>query len=142
MKHDSERGRGEPGTNTAGEVLDLNVPAAGLNQKELGKNFLGAAEWMKGFNVNVGAVPPIPETITRKLLNTDCPIEPRKLIKETHILVLVPKTVNDKPYSALKLYELCSKSKGSGDKLIYDGPSWATAWKEKSYASSLQTASE
>jgi hypothetical protein len=35
MKHDSERGRGEPGTNTAGEVLDLNVPVAGLDQKEL-----------------------------------------------------------------------------------------------------------
>ena len=57
---------------TAQEFVDTQVA------KELGKNFLGAAEWMKGFNVDVGAVPPIPETITRKLLNTDCPIEPRQ----------------------------------------------------------------
>ena len=35
MKHESDRRRGEPGTYTAGEVLDLNVPATGLDQKEL-----------------------------------------------------------------------------------------------------------
>ena len=118
---------------TAQEFVDTQVA------KELGKNFLGAAEWMKGFNVDVGAVPPIPETITRKLLNTDCPIEPGKLIKETHILVLIPKSVDGEPYSALKLYELCSKSKGSGNKLIYDGGS---DLKGQSWASTEQAASE
>ena len=121
---------------TAQEFVDTPVA------KELGKNFLGAAEWMKGFNVDVGAVPPIPETITRKLLITDCPIEPGKKIKETHILVLIPKSVDGEPYSALKLDELCSTKKGSGHKLIYDGADWETAWKEQPYASSHQTASE
>ena len=110
--------------------------------RELGKNFLGPAQWKEAFGVDVGAVPPIPTSITKELLISPCPIEPGKKIKETHILVLIPKTVNGEPYSALKLNELCSTKKGSGDKLIYDGKNWATAWKEKPYASSLQTASE
>ena len=118
---------------TAQEFVDTQVA------KELGKNFLGAAEWMKGFNVDVGAVPPIPNSITKALLNSDCPIEPGKLIKDTHVLMLVPKTVNGELYSALKLDELCSTKKGSGDKLIYDGYS---SWKGQSWASTEQAASE
>ena len=89
--------------------------------------------------MKVGAVPPIPNSITKALLNPPCPIEPGKLIKETHILVLVPKTVNEERYSALKLYELCSTKKGSGDKLINDG---ADSWKTKPWASTEQAASE
>lgn len=108
-------------------------------EKELGKNFLGAAQWEKAFGVDVGAVPPIPNSITKALLNTPCPIEPGKKIKETHVLMLVPKTVNGEPYSALKLDELCSTKKGSGDKLIYDGSS---SWKGQSWASTEQAASE
>ena len=127
---------------TAQEFVDTQPLSLEAVARELGKNFLGAAEWMKGFNVDVGAVPPIPETITRKLLITDCPIEPGKKIKETHILVLIPKSVDGEPYSALKLDELCSTKKGSGHKLIYDGADWETAWKEQPYASSHQTASE
>ena len=118
---------------TAQEFVDTQVA------KELGKNFLGAAEWMKGFNVDVGAVPPIPNSITKALLNSDCPIEPGKKIKETHILVLIPKSVDGEPYSALKLYELCSTKKGSGDKLINDGSS---SWKGQSWGTTEQAASE
>ena len=131
---------------TAQEFVDTQPLSLEAVARELGKNFLGAAEWMKGFNVDVGAVPPIPETITRKLLITDCPIEPGKLIKETHILVLIPKSVvlipksvDGEPYSVLKLYELCSTKKGSGNKLIYDGGS---DWKGQSWASTEQAASE
>ena len=118
---------------TAQEFVDTQVA------KELGKNFLGAAQWKEAFGVKVGAVPPIPNSITKALLNSDCPIEPGKKIKETHILVLIPKSVDGEPYSALKLYELCSKSKGSGNKLIYDGYS---SWKGQSWASTEQAASE
>ena len=118
---------------TAQEFVDTQVA------KELGKNFLGAAEWRKGFNVDVGVVPPIPNSITKALLDSDCPIEPGKLIKETHILVLIPKSVDGEPYSALKLDELCSTKKGSGDKLIYDG---YDSWKGQSWASTEQAASE
>ena len=118
---------------TAQEFVDTQVA------KELGKNFLGAAQWKEAFGVKVGAVPPIPNSITKALLNSDCPIEPGKKIKETHILVLIPKSVGGEPYSALKLDELCSKSKGSGNKLINDGSS---SWKGQSWASTEQAASE
>ena len=125
---------------TAQEFVDTQVA------KELGKNFLGAAQWKEAFGVKVGAVPPIPNSITKALLNSDCPIEPGKKIKETHILVLIPKSVvlipksvGVQPYSALKLYELCSTKKGSGDKLIYDG---YDSWKGQSWASTEQAASE
>ena len=118
---------------TAQEFVDTQVA------KELGKNFLGAAQWKEAFGVKVGAVPPIPNSITKALLNSDCPIEPGKKIKETHILVLIPKSVGGEPYSALKLYELCSTKKGSGNKLIYDGGS---SWKGQSWASTEQAASE
>jgi AAA domain (dynein-related subfamily) len=107
--------------------------------RELGKNFLGPAQWKEAFGVDVGAVPLIPTSITKELLISDCPIEPGKKIKETHVLMLVPKTVNGKPYSALKLDELCSTTKGSGDKLIDDG---YDSWKGQSWASTEQAASE
>ena len=118
---------------TAQEFVDTQVA------KELGKNFLGAAQWKEAFGVKVGAVPPIPNSITKALLNSDCPIEPGKLIKDTHVLMLIPKSVDGEPYSALKLDELCSKSKVSGNKLIYDGGS---SWKGQSWASTEQAASE
>jgi hypothetical protein len=113
-----------------------------LLPKLLGKNFLGAAEWQRGFQVNVGVVPPIPKSITKELLESDCPLHPGEKIKDTHILMLVPETVNGEPYSAVKLGELCAKTKGSGDKLIYDGGDWATAWKFQDWAKAQQAQSE
>jgi hypothetical protein len=67
---------------------------AGLLQELLGKNFLGAAAWQEGFKADVGVVPPIPKSITKELLESDCPLHPGEKIKDTHILMLVPKTVN------------------------------------------------
>jgi hypothetical protein len=107
--------------------------------KLLGRNFLGAAEWQRGFQVDVGVVPPIPKSITKELLESDCPLHPGEKIKDTHILMLVPKTVNGEPYSAVKLGELCHGRKGSGGKLIYDG---ANSWKQESWAKAPQVESE
>jgi hypothetical protein len=105
----------------------------------LGKNLLGAEAWKRGFGVDVGEPPPVPESITPALLNSPCPLHPGQLIKETHILMLVPQTVNGDPYSALKLDELCSSRKGSGDTLIYDGRS---NWKRCDWAILPQVKSE
>jgi hypothetical protein len=124
---------------TAQEFVDTQPLCLEAVAKELGKNFLGAAQWKEAFGVEVGAVPPIPNSITKELLISDCPIEPGKKIKETHILVLIPESVDGKPYSALKLDELCSTTKGSGDKLIDDG---IDSWKGQSWASTEQAASE
>jgi hypothetical protein len=108
----------------------------------LGKNFLGTAEWQKGFGVNVGAPPPIPEHISPEFLDSNCPLHPGLLIKNTHILMLIPKTVNGQPYSALKLAELCEKQKGSGNALIYTREIEANEWKAQPWASTSLSASE
>jgi hypothetical protein len=112
-----------------------------LPRELLGKNFLGAEAW-KSQGIDVGEEPPLPSTITDELLNSECPLHPGEKIKDTHLLVLVPKTVNGAPYTALKLDELCATRKGSGDKLIYDGADWATAWKGRDWASTAQVESE
>jgi hypothetical protein len=108
----------------------------------LGRNFLGTAEWERGFGVNVGRPPPIPESITPELLKSLCPLHPGEKIKDTHILVLIPKTVDGKPYSALKLEELCSTRQGSGERLIYDQAHWANKWKTQRWANLPQAKSE
>ena len=112
-----------------------------LPRELLGKNFLGAEAWRKQ-GIDAGVEPALPASITEELLNSECPLHPGEKIKDTHLLVLVPKTVNGEPYTALKLDELCATRKGSGDKLIYDGADWATAWKEKDWASTAQVQSE
>ena len=104
----------------------------------LGQTFLGVAAW-KNIGVDVGEAPPLPKSLTLELLNSECPLHPREKIKDTHILVLVPKTVNGEPYTALKLDELCAQRKGSGDKLIWDG---ADGWQSESWAIAPQAQSE
>jgi hypothetical protein len=81
----------------------------------------------------------MPATVTVELLNSECPLRPEKKIKDTHLLVLVPKIVNGEPYSALKLDKLCATRKGSGDRLIYDE---AKYWKGHQWASKPQAESE
>jgi hypothetical protein len=112
-----------------------------LPRELLGKNLLGAEAWRKQ-GIDVGAEPALPATITEELLNSECPLHPGEKIKDTHLLVLIPKTVNGEPYTALKLDELCATRKGSGDKLIYDGFTWLTAWKGRDWASTEQVQSE
>ena len=113
----------------------------GLQRQLLGKNFLGPDEW-KAQGIDVGVVPPIPASLTKVLLNEECPLHPGQKIKDTHVLMLVPKTVNGEPYTPKKLDELCAGRKGSGDKLIYDGADWANKWKDQEWATIPQAASE
>ena len=109
-----------------------------LVRELLGKNYLGAEAWAAQ-GVDVGAAPPLPGAITEALLNSECSLHPGEKIKDTHLLVLVPKTVNGEPYSALKLNELCATRKGSGDKLIYDG---LNSWKNEEWAAKAQVENE
>ncbi len=107
----------------------------------LGRNFLGAEAWSsRGFDV--GEAPPIPETLTRELLESACPLHPRELIKDTHLLVLVPKAVNGEPYSALRLTELLVTKDGSGNSLMYEGTATAIHWKTLPWASIPRSESE
>jgi hypothetical protein len=104
----------------------------------LGKNFLGAEVW-RSQGIDVGEVPRLPASITKELLESECPLHPGEKIKDTHLLVLVPQMVNGEPFSPLKLDELCATRKGSGDNLIYGG--W-DSWKSQGWASDPQSRSE
>jgi MoxR-like ATPase len=131
----------EPQTAAKAGASKTTSPSLAAVKRELGKNFLGPEEW-KAQGIDVGTVPPIPASITKALLNSECPLHPGQKIKDTHVLMLVPKTVNGEPYTPLKLDELCAGRKGSGDKLIYDGADWAKEWQEREWAKVPQAASE
>jgi hypothetical protein len=49
-----------------------------------------------------------------KLLNSASPLHPGEKIKDTHLLVLVPKTVNGEPYTAQSLMSCVLRGKGLG----------------------------
>jgi hypothetical protein len=102
-------------------------------EKTLGKNFLGIAAWKK-IEIDVGEAPPFPEALTLELLNSECSLHPGQKIKDTHVLVIVPKLVNGEPYSALKLDEICAR-------LGFKQDGWS-GWKKQEWASMPQQESE
>jgi hypothetical protein len=54
---------------------------------------------------DVGIEPPLPPDID-KILKSPCPFFPGKKVEETHLLTLIPKTVNGKPLTLNSLEEL------------------------------------
>jgi hypothetical protein len=108
----------------------------------LGTNFLGVEEWRRGFGVRVGLPPPMPEYITADLLCSDCPLHPGQKIKETHILILMPRAVDGKPYNALKLEELCVNRIGSGQKLLYPARDPTNRWQSGAWVHESPAESE
>jgi hypothetical protein len=66
---------------------------------------------------HLGAVddePVLPSNID-KILDSDCPFWPGKKVKDTHLLVLIPATVDDKPFTLDLLGELVKQpQKGNG----------------------------
>jgi len=58
----------------------------------------------------VGKEPPLPGNI-HEILQSQCPIWPGKTIAQTHILTLIPKTVNGEPVTLKTLGELVQKPK-------------------------------
>jgi hypothetical protein len=104
----------------------------------LGMNFLGSEAWSSQ-GVEVGAEPRIPMTITKELLESECPFHPGEKIKDTHVLMLVPETVNGEAYTAFKLDELSARWEQPEDRLLDDD--WLS-WKSAVWATAPQTASE
>jgi hypothetical protein len=100
----------------------------------LGRNFLGTQEWKRGLQVEVGRPLPIPEYITAELLDSECLLHPGSKVKETHVLLLMPTLVDGKPYSGLRLSELCRGRRGSGARVIDDSSDDATQWKGQEWA--------
>jgi hypothetical protein len=110
-------------------------------QELLGKNFLGTEVW-RSQGIEVGYTPPIPDSITKELLESECPLHPGEKIKDTHLLVLVPMTVNGEPYTPLKLNDLCDAWSGRCLWLIDDTTSYMTRWKKLPFAALEQQRSE
>ena len=79
---------------------------------ELAPSAFGKAQWEKYFG-DVGVEPPLPENIY-EILNGPCPFWKEKKVHETHVLVLVPQTVNGKPLTLKTLGDLVQKPRNGG----------------------------
>jgi hypothetical protein len=65
---------------------------------------LGEAEWKHYFG-DVGSAPPLPSDMAT-ILDGPCPFWPDQLVKDTHLLVLIPATVGGVPFTLNRLGEL------------------------------------
>lgn len=78
----------------------------------------GKAAWKKYFG-DVGLEVPLPLDI-HKILKSPCPFWPGKKVEETHMLVLIPETVDGKPLNLKTLQELVKAPKeGHGTEYRY-----------------------
>jgi hypothetical protein len=78
---------------------------------------LGEVEWRHYFG-DVGAIPNLPSNIDA-ILDGPCPIWPRKKVKDTHLLLLIPTTVDGTPFTLDLLGELIQSPKNGGHKTKY-----------------------
>jgi hypothetical protein len=72
----------------------------------------GSQQWSQYFG-EVGTEPSLPPDIS-DILNSPCPFWPDRQVKDTHLLALVPATVDGKPFSLDLLGELVQHPKGGG----------------------------
>jgi F-box-like len=75
----------------------------------LPKNAFGKKQWAKYFG-DIGKAPPLSKSI-HKILKSPCPFWPEKKVEETHMLVLIPETVNGKPLNLITLGKLVKAPK-------------------------------
>ena len=94
----------------------------------------GKSEWGKYFG-DIGVEPSLPANI-EKVLNKSCSFWPDKKVKETHLLVLIPSTVNGELFTMSYLGWLIQKPKsGHSTKYRYYDGSAKEAVGDKSYPS-------
>ena len=108
-------------SNEAGEALGArdqeiaqtsNVLAASLRTRDF-----GAKEWEQYFG-EVGTAPPLPADMAA-ILNSPCPFWRDNLVKDTHLLVLIPATVGGVPFTLNQLGELIKHPKNGGHSTKY-----------------------
>jgi NLR family CARD domain-containing protein 3 len=78
---------------------------------------IGPKEWSQYFG-EVGSAPPLPANID-EILNSSCPFWRGKQVKDTHLLVLVPATVDGRPFTLNLLGGLIKTPQGGGSKTEY-----------------------
>ncbi len=69
----------------------------------------GKAKWAQYFG-DVGEEPPLPSNI-EQILSEDCPFWPGNKIRDTHLLVLIPETVNGETFTVRGLGKLINNPK-------------------------------
>ena len=90
--------------------VELNIDNCPLLTGVVFRNkAFGKKEWERYFG-DVGIEPPLPANI-EEILNEPCSFWPDKKVKETHLLVLIPNTVNGKSFTMNYLGELIQKPK-------------------------------
>ncbi|MGA8163836.1 MAG: hypothetical protein WB791_02285 [Waddliaceae bacterium] len=88
-----------------------------LQFKLLPQTAFGKAAWEKHFG-KVGDEPPLPPNIL-KILKLPCPFWKGKKIEDTHMLTLIPETVDGVPLTLNTLGELIKRPKGGGNVTEY-----------------------
>ena len=78
---------------------------------------LGEVEWKHYFG-DVGSAPDLPADMAT-ILDGPCPFWPNKLVKDTHLLVLIPATVGGVPFTLNQLGELIQHPKNGGHRTKY-----------------------
>ena len=64
---------------------------------------------------DIGEEPPLPPNIC-EILASPCPFDPKKTVRETHMLVLVPARVDGEPLTLNHMGELVQAPRGGGHK--------------------------
>jgi hypothetical protein len=77
----------------------------------------GAKEWEQYFG-EVGTAPPLPADMAA-ILNSPCPFWRNNLVKDTHLLVLIPATVGGVPFTLNQLGELIQRPNNGGHSTKY-----------------------
>jgi hypothetical protein len=70
----------------------------------------GPKEWFIHFGTHLRNVPRLPPDIA-EILSSPCPFWPDKTVEQTHMLVLIPATINSQPFTLKKLGELVQSPK-------------------------------
>jgi hypothetical protein len=78
---------------------------------------LGVVEWKNYFG-DVGPAPALPSDIGT-ILDSPCPFWPAKKVRDTHLLVLIPATVDGAPFTLNSLGELIQHPKNGGHEMGY-----------------------
>jgi hypothetical protein len=78
----------------------------------------GEAEWKQYFG-DVGSAPPLPSDMAT-ILDGPCPFWPDQLVKDTHLLVLIPATVGGVPFTLNRLGELIQHPSNGGHRTEYN----------------------
>jgi len=86
-------------------------------EEQVSQLAFGKADWERFFG-DVGVEPPLPKDIV-EVLKSPCPYWGGKRIEETHLLVLIPQSVNGRPLTLSTLQELTQGPKGGGSATQY-----------------------